>query len=92
VQNIIVRRDGDKLTLEIDLSKDLGPSKSGFSRIVAKSAGRAPLTPDLMEYGFEMSCVIYKYINAEKEYESIIPKASKKKRVRGKVNGKTKKD
>ncbi len=35
---------GDILTLEIDVSKNLGPSKSGKTMIIATTAGNKPVT------------------------------------------------
>lgn len=39
MQNIVTRVEGHKLTIEVDLSKDLGPSKSGKTIIIASSQG-----------------------------------------------------
>lgn len=39
--NIQMQRDGDILTLRIDLSKSYGPSSSGKTTIVASSEGNA---------------------------------------------------
>lgn len=41
MQNIEMRRDGDKLIVEIDLTKDFGPSTSGKTVIVASTRGNA---------------------------------------------------
>jgi hypothetical protein len=38
-ENITATVVGDKLTLEIDLSKDFGPSASGKTMIIATSSG-----------------------------------------------------
>ena len=35
--------DGNRLTVEIDLGSDLGPSSSGKSRLVASSGGGKPV-------------------------------------------------
>ncbi len=43
MQNIQMRREGDKLVIEIDLSKDFGPSASGKTLIVASTRGNAPV-------------------------------------------------
>jgi hypothetical protein len=38
-KGVMYRVDGTKLTIEIDLSKNLGTSKSGKSTIIATSSG-----------------------------------------------------
>ena len=52
--NIQTKRDGDKLTLTIDLSKSFGRSKSGKTEIVATSHGA-----ELIE-GVRVNLNIYK--------------------------------
>lgn len=39
MKNVTMRRDGAKLILEIDLSLEMGPSKSGKTIIVASTDG-----------------------------------------------------
>ena len=39
MQNITMKTTGDKLVIEIDLSKNLGTSKSGKSSIIATTSG-----------------------------------------------------
>ncbi len=39
MKNAILKVDGDKLTISVDLSKDHGPSKSGKTIIIATSSG-----------------------------------------------------
>lgn len=41
--NVDMRVDGHTLTIVVDLSRDLGPSKSGRSRIIATTAGNLRL-------------------------------------------------
>lgn len=41
MQNVNVRVDGTTLHLSIDTSQDLGPSKSGKTRLIASSSGNA---------------------------------------------------
>jgi hypothetical protein len=43
--NVEARIDGDVLTLTIDLSKTIGPSKSGKNALIATTSGNATL-PD----------------------------------------------
>lgn len=42
-QNLTAYRDGDVLTLVIDLSRRLGPSKSGKTTLIATTNGNAKL-------------------------------------------------
>jgi hypothetical protein len=48
MQNIEAKVDGDKLTIIVDLSKSLGPSKSGKTIILATSGGNQPIAPGVM--------------------------------------------
>jgi hypothetical protein len=41
MQNVTMTRNGDTLTVTIDLSKSLGPSKSGRTIMVASTQGNA---------------------------------------------------
>lgn len=43
MQNIVMRRDGDRLVIEIDLTQNYGPSSSGKTSIVATSRGNKPV-------------------------------------------------
>lgn len=45
MENIKMKRDGDKLILEIDLSVELGPSRSGKTILIASTKGNKPV-PD----------------------------------------------
>ncbi|HLG42681.1 MAG TPA: hypothetical protein VI643_04890 [Planctomycetota bacterium] len=58
MQNIQMRRDGDKLIVEIDLSKDFGPSASGKTLIVASTRGNAPV-PDAEGTMIGINCFRY---------------------------------
>jgi hypothetical protein len=48
MQNVIVKHEGTVLTIVIDTSKALGPSKSGLSTLVASTGGNVPLADGLM--------------------------------------------
>jgi len=37
--NVVMKVDGDKLTITVDLSKDFGPSKSGKTIVIASTLG-----------------------------------------------------
>jgi hypothetical protein len=41
MKNVTIETDGDVLTIRVDLSKDLGPSSTGKTRIIATTAGNA---------------------------------------------------
>lgn len=41
MENVILKRDGDKLLVEVDLSQNAGPSASGKTVIVASTRGNA---------------------------------------------------
>lgn len=41
MRNVETKTEGDKLIITVDLSKDLGLSKSGKSRIIATTEGNA---------------------------------------------------
>ena len=43
MQNVNLKRQGDKLIVEIDLAKDFGPSASGKTLIVASTRGNPPV-------------------------------------------------
>lgn len=43
MKNAQLKVDGDKLTIEVDLSKDQGPSNSGKTIIIATSSGNKPI-------------------------------------------------
>jgi hypothetical protein len=49
MQNIAISREGNTLTLRVDLSKSLGISKSGKSEIIASTSGNVSLegAPDI---------------------------------------------
>lgn len=49
MQNVTLSREGDKLKIEIDLTKDFGPSASGKTTLVASTRGSRPVpgTSDL---------------------------------------------
>ena len=49
MQNVQMSVNGQKLTIEIDLSKRLGPSKSGKTIVIATTSGNVevPEHPDI---------------------------------------------
>jgi hypothetical protein len=51
--NVTAQVEGNVLTLRIDLSKDLGPSKSGKTRMVATTSGNVKL-PDGAKLGLNV--------------------------------------
>jgi hypothetical protein len=47
MQNVKMTVKGDILTIEVDLSKDLGPSSTGKTRIVASTEGPVIVSGDI---------------------------------------------
>ena len=43
MKNATLKVDKNKLTIEVDLSKDFGPSNSGKTIIIATSSGNKPV-------------------------------------------------
>lgn len=43
MENVIMKIEGNTLTITVDLSKNLGSSKTGKSTIIATSAGIQPI-------------------------------------------------
>jgi hypothetical protein len=41
MQNVAVKVEGNKLVIEVDLTKELGPSSSGKTILIASSEGNA---------------------------------------------------
>lgn len=64
MENMKVERKKNKLHIEIDLSKELGPSSSGKTIIVASSRGNAPV-PDTMDYFIGLN--LFKYADGGKK-------------------------
>lgn len=58
VKNISVQANGNKLTIEVDLTKALGPSSSGKTTLIASTEGNALVSghPD-MRFGLN----VFKY-------------------------------
>jgi len=55
MQNVETKIEGTKLTIVVDLSKNLGPSKSGKTIIIASSKGNVDVAP-----GVKMGINVYK--------------------------------
>lgn len=55
MQNITMSRDGNRLKIEIDLSRDYGPSTSGKTVIVASSRGNS-LVPGTEDTFIGLNC------------------------------------
>jgi len=58
MQNVTMRREGNKLVIEIDLSQDAGPSASGKTRIIASTRGNAPV-PETEDTFIGINCFRY---------------------------------
>jgi hypothetical protein len=65
MQNIVMKREGNKLIIEIDLSQDLGPSGSGKTNIIASTRGNAPV-PEMPEAFIGVNCYRYTTPKAKK--------------------------
>jgi uncharacterized membrane protein YvbJ len=46
VRNVVVSREGDTLVLKVDLTKTLGPSRSGKTTVVASTEGNVAVPGD----------------------------------------------
>lgn len=49
MQNVNIKTEKKKLTIEIDLSKEIGKSKSGKSMNIATTGGNQKITTDIGE-------------------------------------------
>lgn len=58
MQNIELQVEGDRLTIVIDLSKSLGPSKSGKTEVIASTRGNVSVTDD---GAVKLGLNVYKY-------------------------------
>jgi len=59
MKNVKMDVKNDELVIKVDLSKDLGPSKSGKTRTVATTNGNIPL---MTHEGIKIGLNIYKHI------------------------------
>ena len=57
MKNVEVKIDGNKLNIEIDLTKDYGPSKSGKTIIIATTEGNKLIKDDIR---LGLNCYRYK--------------------------------
>lgn len=57
MQNVKMTLDGDKLLVEIDLSKRLGESSTGKTIIVATTGGNVPV-PDAAGVSIGINCYV----------------------------------
>jgi hypothetical protein len=46
MRNVVVSREGDTLVLKVDLTKTLGPSRSGKTTVVASTEGNVRVPGD----------------------------------------------
>jgi len=46
MRNVVVSREGDTLVLKVDLTKTLGPSRSGKTTVVASTEGNVGVPGD----------------------------------------------
>ena len=57
MKNVVVKVEKDKLTIEVDLKQDFGPSSSGKTIIVASTEGNATIPG---KDGFKLGLNVYK--------------------------------
>jgi hypothetical protein len=60
MQNVQFEVKGDLLVVTVDLSKQVGPSKSGKTIIIGTTAGNQSVTPD---GAIKIGVNVYKYQN-----------------------------
>lgn len=65
MQNLVMRRDGNRLVIEIDLGQTLGPSSTGKTLIVATSRGNKPV-PGAEDTFLGLNCFRYASPRAKK--------------------------
>jgi hypothetical protein len=57
MKNVVMRIEGNKLIMEVDLTKDFGPSSTGKSLTVATSSGNVSVPG---KDGFKVGLNVYK--------------------------------
>ena len=69
MENIAMRRDGYRLVIEIDLTKQAGPSASGKTTIVASTRGNTPV-PGSDDTFVGLNCFRYAHAKPKKSAAS----------------------
>lgn len=54
MKNVKLTVNGDKLLIEVDLSKEFGPSSSGKSVVIASTEGNQPVGKDDIKIGLNV--------------------------------------
>lgn len=54
MKNVKLTVEGSKLLIEVDLSKEFGPSKSGNSIVIASTEGNQPAGKDDIKIGLNI--------------------------------------
>ncbi|QNB48180.1 hypothetical protein BR63_19045 [Thermanaerosceptrum fracticalcis] len=54
MKNVKLTVNGDKLLIEVDLSKEYGPSSSGKSIVIASTEGNQPVGKDDIKVGLNV--------------------------------------
>lgn len=62
MENVEISVVKNVLTLKVDLSKDLGPSKSGKTHVIASTKGNVPV-PDHADCRIGLN--VYKYVEGK---------------------------
>lgn len=60
MENIVTRLRGNKLIIEVDLSVDLGPSRSGNTTVIARTGGNVPLYKNGRYLPIFINCSVFK--------------------------------
>jgi len=61
MENVNITRNGNRLTIEIDLTTDLGPSSTGKTRTVATTRGNATIPGTT---GYKIGLNVFRYPDA----------------------------
>jgi hypothetical protein len=54
MKNVKLTVNGDKLLIEVDLTKEFGPSSSGKSIVIASTEGNQPVGKDNIKIGLNV--------------------------------------
>lgn len=63
MKNVVMKVEGNKLVIEIDLSQSFGSSKSGKTDVIASTEGNQRVHPT--KPGYMIGLNIYKYRDAK---------------------------
>ncbi len=58
MDNLSMKREGNRLVIEVDLSREVGPSSTGKTQIIATSHGNTPV-PGAADTFIGLNCFRY---------------------------------